>query len=373
MFEVSKFADSRDISSNREHEALTRAGEFLGAASRQVGLLARLVPVNARQERERVAAAWAASTRAMPHFSYAAADLDAMRGDLARFADHAALGDFPLGDALRERAWEIALEADMIAFRGTRSFGTYAARRFSAFSPELRTRAAALAETWLRAPHEGPVSGVIATDDEAHAGSLVSRLRAEIARASVPFSVVVTAGLSALAATGHDTVFVAAGRSADRETIERTVMHEVLGHVLPRVRAARTRHPLFVVGSARGTCDQEGYALVLEERHGFLNVRRKRELALRHVLAESMRAGADFADAVELAIEQGETTDAALRIAERAYRGGSGAGPGLGREIVYIASYLRVKDRCARDPSAERVLAAGQVRCEWLDAAAPFV
>jgi len=137
--------------------------------------------------------------------------------------------------------------------------------------------------------------------------------------------------------------------------------------VLPRVRAARAHHPLFRIGTARGTCDQEGYALCLEERSGWLDASRKRELAIRHRVAERMRDGADFADAVEFAREHGEPLDAALRFAERAHRGGDGATAGLGREIVYLASYIRVRDRFASDGAAEAVVGSGQIRCERVD------
>lgn len=348
--------------------ALERAGSFLATSAAQIGLLARLVPQNLVEERARILAGWRDGVRESPRFCYAPADVESLRIELARFSEHPALGDLPLGEALRERAREIALEAEMVVFRGTKTFARLAEERFSLFTDDLRARSLALAKSWLhRTPHVE--IDPVAVDDEKHPRSLVSRLREDVAARRLPFRIEVSPALSALAATGHDAVFVAAGRVADHETTERTLVHEIEGHVLPRVRAASTEHPLFRIGSARGTCDQEGYALCIEERHEYLNARRKRELALRHCIAEDMRSGATFADAVSFAADYGETLETAVRLAERAYRGGNGTNAGLGREVVYLASYLRVNEHLARDPGAEHVLHSGQVRCEWLASA----
>jgi pimeloyl-ACP methyl ester carboxylesterase len=114
-------------------------------------------------------------------------------------------------------------------------------------------------------------------------------------------------------------------------------MHEIEAHAIPRTRAAQARIAIFQIGTARGIDDQEGLALVLEERLGFLTPRRKRELAARHLAVEAMDGGARFTDNVHgLVKEHGLTPREAVLVAERAYRGGDGTSPGLGRERIYL-------------------------------------
>ena len=57
----------------------------------------------------------------------------------------------------------------------------------------------------------------------------------------------------------------------------------------------------------------------------------------------------------------------AVLMAERAFRGGDGEHPGLGRERVYLEGLVRVRAHLERAPDDERVLACGQV---GIDAAA---
>ena len=54
-----------------------------------------------------------------------------------------------------------------------------------------------------------------------------------------------------------------------------------------------------------------------------------------------------------------------LRIVEeRVYRGGDGRSAGLGREVVYLPAFIRVKGALAAEATSERVLASGQVATE---------
>jgi hypothetical protein len=52
----------------------------------------------------------------------------------------------------------------------------------------------------------------------------------------------------------------------------------------------------------------------------------------------------------------GAEADACIELACRVHRGG-----GLGRELVYLAGYLRVAEALARAPRLERLLAGGRV------------
>jgi hypothetical protein len=150
-------------------------------------------------------------------------------------------------------------------------------------------------------------------------------------------------------------------------------MHEIEAHARPRARASTLQLRLFGLGSARGTDDQEGLALTLEERHGFLSVRRRRELGARHLAVHAMREGGSFVDVARTMIDAWRVSprDAVL-LAERTFRGGDGVAPGLGRERVYLESMLRVRAHLAARPTDEAVLASGQVSLEAIAALAPF-
>src|SRR4029079_11123055 len=180
--------------------------------------------------------------------------------------------------------------------------------------------------------------------------------------------------LSALAATGERHILVAAGRMTRREDVERTVMHEIEAHAIPRTRAAQGRLAIFQIGTAPGIDDQEGFALVLEDRASFLGPKRKRELAARHLAVEAMDGGARFAENVSALVkEHGLTIRDAVLLAERTYRGGDGMTPGLGRERIYLEAYLRVGEHLAKRPTDEGILTSGQVSLEAIPTITPFV
>jgi hypothetical protein len=82
-----------------------------------------------------------------------------------------------------------------------------------------------------------------------------------------------------------------------------------------------------------------------------------------------MDDGASFVEAAR-ALVRGYAFAAAeaVIVAERAFRGGDGASRGLGRERVYLESWLEVRARLSARPEDERVLASGQVALEAVDA-----
>ena len=59
-------------------------------------------------------------------------------------------------------------------------------------------------------------------------------------------------------------------------------------------------------------------------------------------------------------------------MAERAFRGGDGSSPGLGRERVYLESFVRVRAHLAAHPDDEAVLASGQIALEAIETLRPL-
>jgi hypothetical protein len=151
-------------------------------------------------------------------------------------------------------------------------------------------------------------------------------------------------------------VFVRAGAALSEREAERIARHELEAHVLPRLAARDEACPIYRAGTRGAAEDEEGRALSIEERLGFLGAERRRELALRHTLAVGVRVGASFADSWESVKESGLEGASALDPLLRAHRGG-----GLGREIVYLPAFVRVRAAFARDPWLEGQLARGRV------------
>lgn len=172
----------------------------------------------------------------------------------------------------------------------------------------------------------------------------------------MPVRVVVRSGMLSAAATGDGVIVVCAGLSLSRSDVMRIVAHEVLGHALPRESARRLGVPLFMTGAGGAQDEEEGWALLVEERAGYLGPRRRAQLAYRHQAALAMRAGADFVQTVDLLLDYGASLRRSLQTACRIHRGG-----GLGREIVYLPALCRVKRALSKTPALEPWLSAGRV------------
>jgi hypothetical protein len=367
--------------------------KVLAEAARRVRLLGAVTPEEAAEERARLVHAFERGDGAAPRWSYATVDYADLLQALAaaeKELEAAAAGDeAPLARVYLERARELAMEAAMAEVAGTRRLGELARLRFA---PGVEAaEAARLAEAWLgaRAPEQGGAKAeapetraagaavaaerdegnVVLASDADDPRSLLSRMRAEVGRRFLPFSVVAHAALAPLAATGERTILVARGRTLTDEDARRTVLHEIEGHALPRVHARRASAGIFAFGTARGADDQEGRALLLEERAGFLGTRRKRQLAARHRTVERMLEGASFVEAARaLSRSDGFSAHDAVLVAERVYRGGDGVMPGLGRERIYLESLVRVRRALESRPEDEAVMAAGQVAAGAVDA-----
>jgi hypothetical protein len=337
-------------------------------------MIAATTPQNLRAELERMEARWTRGEPSPPRFVYAApADHGELRDGLLRAAE-ALDKEGELGAIYAARARELAVEAEVCASVGGPSFWAAARRRFSkrdAFDAEADREAAAWLDVrCVESAQEGAaaIEGErVRSDDERDPRSLLARMRAAIGAHKLPLRVVVLRDLAPLAATGEGVIQVAAGRMLSPRDVERTVLHELEGHALPGERARLLPLSIFSVGTAMGSDDQEGRALALERAAGFLDARRRRELALRHVAARSVEVGASFIDTADLLLERGAALEDALRIAARVHRGG-----GLAREVVYVPALLRVEAARGVDPSLDHVLSQGRVSVEAARALRPW-
>jgi hypothetical protein len=355
---------------------LVRAERLLIEAVRTIRLLGSVVPRNAAQERARLIQAFEAGAIATPRWSYARSDHSALRKALARAAQRLEADAHPVGQLYADRARELEIEAALASEAGTGVLGALARARFRSANPSKAGEATILARKWINEGREAmeAQSGEVILSDAPVPGSLLTRMREEVSRLGLPFAVVVQPSLAALAATGERHILVASGRACTRDDVERTVMHEIEAHAIPRTRAAQARLAIFSIGTARGIDDQEGLALVLEERHGYLGPKRKRELAARHLAVEAMDGGARLYENVNALVkEHGLSVREAVLVAERAYRGGDGTTPGLGRERIYLEAFLRVGEHLAKRATDEGILTSGQISIDAIPVIAPFV
>lgn len=314
---------------------LSTVAELLPFAERQIALLARCQPRNGPSEQARVLASLSAGRVERPRFSYdAVPDLGDLRHRLGAVAT-ALENEGARAAAYAGRARELALETELVEAIGTSAMARLARHRFAPQDETSEARARRTAEAWARLEDERSETSVL-SDDANDPRSLYRRLQSEVGRLRLPFRVE-TCALAAAAATGDGVILVARGRRLSLTATERIVVHEVLGHALPRCRAAAEDEPLFRVGSARGNDEQEGYALYLEHEHGHLDATRKRELGLRHLAATFVHEGADWVDTVEALRGRAASNEEAVAIASRAHRGG-----GLAREFVYLPALERV-------------------------------
>jgi hypothetical protein len=338
----------------------------LAGAAREVRLLAAVTPLNLGDERIRLAEEIRRGRPAVPRFVYARST----RTDLRRLLDALADAvpdhvDGPLSSLYQERIAELSLEAQIAESAGLSSLAALANARFSPNDPEAVAQASVVAADWLRIAL--PKAEPTLASDADEAGSLLHEMRREVGLRRLPFAIQTSANLLSLAATGERTIWIAEGRPVTAEDARRTALHEVLGHAVPRTRAL-TKHPLFSIGTARGADDQEGAALLVEERVGALGDSRRRELGARHWAVERMCDGAAFADVVHaLAREHGFPPLRALHVAERVFRGGDGGRRGLGRERMYIGAFLRVRAHLSERPLDEAILMSGQVALAAID------
>jgi hypothetical protein len=374
-------------------EWIKRLDGPMAEAAREVRLLGSVTPIDAHRERARVVLAFERGEESAPRWEYAKVDRSALMSSLAR-AEAELLritrleskGAFVrVLEVYEARLRELDLERRVAVAAGDDTIASVARERFANGDRGVRTRASALSAEWLEAharearePTAPPTPAREAKSLKSDAGddprSLLSRMRQEVGRRRLPFNVVAHAALAPLAATGERTIFVAADRDVTDADVERTILHELDGHAMPRVRAASQALGIFAFGTARGADDQEGYALVLEDRGGHLRGARRAELGARHQAVNAMHEGASFVDVVRLLMRRWHRSPrAAVLAAERAYRGGDGVTAGLGRDRIYLEAFLRVGAHLDAHPRDESVLKSGAVSVDAIDALREYV
>jgi hypothetical protein len=346
---------SRDIQMvTLREKAFAGIDQLLSHAERATALLDRCRPINAVAELERVALRWEAGDECVPAFRYRPrSDFGPLLVALERIATDPWRED-PLGGLYAGRAEELFREASIADALVTAEFtvdrsphGVHAdetARKWTELSPRVQD------------------SGIRA-DDESDPQSLVSVVSSLVGELRLPVRVVFDAALASAAATGDGIVLIRPDALHLPSCARRIALHEVHGHAAPRIRARSESLGLFAVGTAQGTDDEEGRALLIEDRHGLLDDGRKRELGIRHAAALAARAGADWVELTRRVLAFGDTkrpasaeVRAALRVVARVLRGG-----GLAREVVYLPALHRVGAALSRDPSVERWLERGRV------------
>jgi hypothetical protein len=333
---------------------LGSADRALGLAVDQIKLIRAVTPRNAAPEIALLERDFRRGARRLPRWEY---DPLPVSGELCLALDRLAQfleGLSPLGQLYAARARELCLEASIIHAVGTPKLRALARQRFVGVSQEDREdrdQADELASAWTDSPANEdawqahmaarPDGDLVRSCDDNNPASLFSAMSREAGRFKLPVRVLVQPGLASLAATADGAILVTADKWLGCRDVERTVLHEIAGHALPRAKASMQPFGIFLLGTARGVDDQEGRALLIEEAAGFLDHSRRRELGLRHLAAGATLDGANAVDIIELLLARGASIETAVRIMARVQRGGSGFG-GLAREIVYLPAFVRV-------------------------------
>lgn len=328
---------------------------LLGRAERAIALLERCRPLNVVHAQAEVQAAWQRDEPSAPDWQYASVpELSGLRAGLEGMVDKLAAAG-PWGGLYAARAAELYTEAAAAEALDSGSFRELAALRFPVGAGPDAAQAEQWALDWTEATLEPP-SSTTASDDELDPKSLFSAMRRAVGQRRLPFRVLLREDLPSAAATGDGVILVKAGARYRALDVERIVVHEIEGHALPRLRARHERLGLYRIGTAGGSDDEEGRALLLEQRGGYLDAARSAELGRRHLAALALRRGADYVETAQLLLDRGAALEDALRITSRVHRGG-----GLGRELVYLTALSRVGRAFERDGGLESFLERGRI------------
>ncbi|MCA9604092.1 MAG: DUF1704 domain-containing protein [Myxococcales bacterium] len=348
--------------------AVPRALREVDALMKQVADVARLLPAltadNAAEERSRLIAALARGQTPVPSWTRPHRRVEPHVWRMLERARVRVEGQ-PAATLYLDRLDELELELAMIdALGDTRRIRPLAARRFGTGRTEVELRdervpVARLARSMLESlPHreEERVVPPVAPSDRPSLAALMLRIARE---AGLNIDIKVEPRLSAGAATGDRTVFLADRRFGSRESL-RFAVHEVLGHAVAAANARMQPIRLFELGTAGSFSAQEGICLCLEEQSGVLDAYRLRIIASRVLAADRMHHGAPFGDtACWLHREHGFSASDAIGVAERAYRGG-----GVARDVGYLVGWLRVRAALERGEVSVDDMRAGRVGLE---------
>lgn len=341
---------------------LRRLEDELLQAERHISLLGRLTPVNLRAERGKVAEALSHGKYCPPVFHYPRSEMSERR--LLKAADTLQVVEIALSsilgksgdeaenllaDLLRSRSRELSLELAIVRAESADELRSLARERYSVSSANTLA-ADRKASEWL---NEETTNGEGGNETEGLAGAL-ARLMTQNA---YPFRVL-EGDIASIAAATDDSLVVQRGARGSNELARRLFVHEVEGHLLPRWRA-RSAGPPFRIGTAHSSADEEGRAILLEERASTLGPARRRTLAVRHRLARVVRSEGDVAGCCAELLAFGVDAETLASEVCRVLRGG-----GLAREIVYLPSFLRVKRALEAYPEDERWLRRGRISME---------
>lgn len=333
--------------------------QTLLAAETTLALVDSLSPLNFEAEVERLTKVFRSGEVDLPAFRYDSAEgrgARASRAETLIFSVRRALDAAPpdldreFVELLWTRAHELLVEVELLRKCDSPAVIELSSLRFRLSDEEVR-QAVLLCADWLREKGE--------PDDE-QPRSLSTQLSALCRKSEVAAQIVIVEReIAAIAAIGEQTLYVRKGSMATSHQARRIWAHEVEGHLLPRL-AARTEAPPFSVGSPGCSVDEEGRAILIEERSGVLDAARKREIARRFLIARAVSTGGMPAalDVIRefLGDSTEETQEAEIaRALCRVARGG-----GLCREIIYVPGYLRVKDAVTKNPQAEQFFRRGR-------------
>jgi uncharacterized protein (TIGR02421 family) len=360
-------ARSADRETSSALSALRTFEAKLGLVAKSARLLPAVTARNAFAERARLVQELQSGDMPKPRFEYAAPR--PCRANL-RWLDHlrAEAAQLPAARLYLAKIDELELDVAMLASLGdSRNLRPLAARRFGTgeelidgqHGPE---RLIDFSLRLLTGPslrrRERPTVPADAAPGELCLRGLVEHVAKA---AGLDVSVRVEPNLTAGAATGDRTVFIADRVFTVREAW-RLALHEVLGHLTAAENGRHQPLRLLEWGSAFSFADQEGVALCVEQSFGVLDRARLRALAGRVLATRNMHAGASFGETVRcLYREHRFSAHDAIAIGERAYRGG-----GVARDVGYLLGYLRVRRALAQAETTIDELRMGRVGLDAL-------
>ena len=279
-------------------------------------------------------------------------EFEQARLDLKDFSHKAsAKPDAELGllvaNELGLRLKELALQVSVLRARGDASLCNKVAQELYYFSKEALTEAHAVAKQWLALPDS--------TGEPEKEVDLASTL-AEIATQRGQRVVIETPEIASVAAVGAGRLLVRRGAQVTPHQARRIYEHEVEGHLLMRQRS-QSQLPPFRIGSQGADCDEEGRAIWLEEQAGYLDNSRKKQLAGRFVAAQALRKLPDISS-VYRSLRRSGVKHISPRDVLRLFRGGA-----LGREVIYLPAYLRIKRKFAHEQQLAQLMSLGRLSC----------
>jgi uncharacterized protein (TIGR02421 family) len=327
-----------------EQHALRDFEDKLALVARAVRLLPAITARNAAAERARLQAELEAGELPVPRFEYANPKpcraslrwLDQLRGEAKQL---------PASALYLAKLEELELDVALLGCLGdARLVRPLAARRFGTGDEHVLleegpislvdySRKLLLGRVVRRSPRPS-----LPSDAPAGTPSLRAIIEDVARAAGLTVSVRVEPNLTAGAATGDRTVYVADRLFSPREAW-RLALHEVLGHLTSAANGRKQPLRLLEWGTAFSFADQEGVALCVEAQYGLLDRGRLRSLAGRVLATRSMHAGASFGETARLLFREcGFAAAESIAISERAHRGG-----GVARDAGYLLGFVRVR------------------------------